>query len=101
MITITEKAQDRITDLLSKQEGDLFLRVAVIGQGCSGFSYDLGYDSMHEDDEQYGNVIVDSLSYRYIEGLTIDFVESIQGSGFKFENPQSKRTCGCGKSFAA
>ena len=100
MITVTEKAQERITNLLSKQEGDLFLRVAVIGGGCSGFQMDLGYDSIREDDEQYGNVIVDSLSYRYIEGLTIDFVESIQGSGFKFDNPSSKRTCGCGKSFA-
>lgn len=107
MIQISPTAAEKVKGLLVKQsEPELCLRVAVIGGGCSGFQYDMGFDKPRDDDEVFGEdvgvrVVVDSMSYRYLDGVRIDFVETLQGAGFTFENPNAKRSCGCGKSFSA
>ena len=82
------------------------LRVSVVGGGCSGFQYNLGFDNdVHADDtvtEQHGvRVLVDATSLPYLRGVTIDYVTGLHGAGFKFLNPNASRTCGCGSSFAA
>lgn len=85
------------------------LRLRVIGGGCSGFSYDLYFDDKQEykdsqHDREYEffglKVYVDPFSHQYIEGLEVDYVDGIKGSGFKFSNPNIKTTCGCGSSFS-
>ena len=82
------------------------LRVRVIGGGCSGFSYDLFFDDeTNEDiDEKFMTedipVFIDMMSYTYLEGTIIDYVEGLYGAGFKFNNPVAKSTCGCGSSFS-
>jgi iron-sulfur cluster assembly accessory protein len=82
------------------------LRVAVVGGGCSGFSYQLDFD----DQAQEGDVVleydgvqvrVDPTSLQYVQGLCIDYVSSLHGGGFKFSNPRATHTCGCGSSFSA
>lgn len=107
MIRLTPRATEKVREI-SKAEGteDYGLRVRVVAGGCSGFSYDLYFDEKPgSDDKVFNNegvkIFVDALSYRYLEGVEIDYVESIAGAGFKFNNPNSKGTCGCGKSFNA
>jgi iron-sulfur cluster assembly accessory protein len=82
------------------------LRVAVVGGGCSGFSYQLDFDDKPQDGDrvlQYDGVQVrvDPTSAQYLEGVQIDYVTSLSGGGFKFSNPKAKQTCGCGSSFSA
>jgi len=82
------------------------LRVAVVGGGCSGFSYQLDFDDVAREDDlvvDYDGVQVrvDATSVQYIEGLRIDYVSSLHGGGFKFSNPRATHTCGCGSSFSA
>jgi iron-sulfur cluster assembly accessory protein len=82
------------------------LRVSVVGGGCSGFSYQLGFDEEARDDDQVVQyegvrVIVDPTSAQYLAGTEIDFVSSLHGGGFKFSNPKATHTCGCGSSFTA
>ncbi len=80
------------------------LRVSVSGGGCSGFSYNLKFDSAVDGDTVYEidglEVIVDASSVEYLMGMTIDYVTGLHGAGFKFLNPNASRTCGCGTSFA-
>jgi iron-sulfur cluster insertion protein len=107
MITITEKAAAKVTEI-AKDE-DLLgqgLRLRVIGGGCAGFSYDLYFEDKPTDmDEQFEDrgikLYIDPLSYQYLDGTEIDYVEGLHGSGFKFQNPNVKSTCGCGSSFSA
>ena len=85
---------------------DAALRVSVVGGGCSGFQYSLGFDrEVTADDtvtEQHGvRIVVDAASLPYLRGMTIDYVTGLHGAGFKFLNPNASRTCGCGSSFAA
>jgi iron-sulfur cluster assembly accessory protein len=82
------------------------LRVAVVGGGCSGFSYQLDFDDVVHDDDQIlefdgVQVRVDPTSAQYLQGIQIDYVASLSGGGFKFINPNAKQTCGCGSSFSA
>ncbi|MEO8874881.1 MAG: iron-sulfur cluster insertion protein ErpA [Polyangiaceae bacterium] len=107
MITITEKAAAKVKDIASSEalEGQ-GLRLRVIGGGCAGFSYDLYFeDKMGEMDEEFESngvkLFVDPLSFQYLEDTEIDYVEGAHGSGFKFNNPNTKGTCGCGSSFSA
>jgi iron-sulfur cluster insertion protein len=85
-------------------EGEMRLRVRVVGGGCAGFSYDLYFDSRTELDRDFNingvDVIVDEMSLMYLMGTEIDYIESLQGAGFKFNNPNVKSTCGCGSSFS-
>ena len=107
MITITEKAATKVKEIADAEalhgQG---LRLRVVGGGCSGFSYDLYFEDKPTDmDETFEcngvQLFVDPLSYQYLEGTEIDYVEGLHGSGFKFGNPNVKGTCGCGSSFSA
>jgi len=105
-ILVTEAAVKAIKTALEAdgEEGDA-LRVSVIGGGCSGFQYNLDFDKEERMDDlvlHLGDVsiFVDSVSAGYLRGTTIDYVTSLQGQGFKFINPNAKRTCGCGNSFS-
>jgi iron-sulfur cluster assembly protein len=108
IIEITEPAATRIHDLLEK-DGKLEthgLRMKVIGGGCSGLRYELAFDDrVKEGDSEvpaYGvRVIVDEKSALYLMGTTLDFVDTLQETGFKMVNPNASSTCGCGESFAA
>lgn len=107
MITITEKAAAKVKDIASSEalEGQ-GLRLRVIGGGCAGFSYDLYFeDKIGDMDEEFESngvkLYVDPLSFQYLEDTEIDYVEGAHGAGFKFNNPNTKGTCGCGSSFSA
>ena len=106
MITITDNAAVKVKDLIT-QEGDetLMLRVAVRPGGCSGFSYEMFFDSELETDdvtvEQGGvKVVVDPSSAQLLEGASLDYKDGLQGAGFAINNPNAQRTCGCGQSFS-
>jgi iron-sulfur cluster insertion protein len=107
MITITEKAAAKVKEIAEAEslQGQ-GLRLRVIGGGCAGFTYDLYFeDQIGELDEQFESLgvklYIDPLSFQYLENTEIDYVEGIHGSGFKFNNPNVKGTCGCGSSFQA
>jgi iron-sulfur cluster assembly protein len=106
LIKITEAAASRIQEMkeAEEQQGDLFLRVGVKGGGCSGLTYGMGFDSdIKENDktfEQNGiDVVVDIESSKILEGVVIDFKQSMMGGGFTIENPNAIANCGCGTSF--
>jgi iron-sulfur cluster insertion protein len=106
MITITESAQTKITDILAEEGNpDLKLRMFVQGGGCSGFSYGFTLDEMkNEDDFEFEvgptSVLVDALSAQYVQGAEIDYIENLMGAEFKIKNPNAVSTCGCGSSFS-
>lgn len=103
---LTELAVQKVQDMARAQGLDGHgLRVMVVGGGCSGFTYDMDFES----DEKSGDwvldfhglkVLVDPMSLTYLEGTKIDYVESFQFTGFHFENPNASKTCGCGSSFS-
>ena len=106
MITITDIAANKVSELI-KQEGDdsLALRVAVRPGGCSGFSYEMFFDTDVAADDittSYGDVrvVVDPSSAQLLEGATLDYKDGLQGAGFSINNPNAQRTCGCGQSFS-
>ena len=96
-LILTESAKSKATTL---KEGDKLLRVYVHGGGCSGFQYGFSIEEKQEDDTIIDNlVLVDSLSYGYVVGSTLDYKEDIMGSTFQLSNPNAVGTCGCGVSF--
>ncbi|MBZ5515639.1 MAG: iron-sulfur cluster insertion protein ErpA [Acidobacteriia bacterium] len=105
-IELTAKAVEKVKEILARQEPQpQGLRVSVVGGGCSGFSYQMnfenesnGIDKVFEFDGV--KVFVDQASLMYLNGTKIDYVETLEGAGFKFENPNVKTTCGCGSSFS-
>ena len=106
MVTVTESAATKIRALMAEEpEGELsVLRIAIQGGGCSGFEYALGFDrgaqsGDHELEFHGVKVVVDPFSAPYLQGSTIDFLEGLQESGFKIENPNVASACGCGHSF--
>jgi iron-sulfur cluster assembly protein len=106
MITISDKGAEKVHEFLTSQEADLSvagLRVGVRGGGCSGFQYQLAFDEQRENDmvfESHGlKLLVDRESLQFVRGSTIDYEESLQGAGFKVENPNVVAACGCGSSF--
>ncbi|MEZ5145379.1 MAG: iron-sulfur cluster insertion protein ErpA [Acidimicrobiales bacterium] len=106
MITLTDNAADKVKELIA-QEGDdsLMLRVAVRPGGCSGFSYEMFFDTDRGDDdltEDYAGVkvVVDPSSAQLLTGATLDYKDGLQGAGFSINNPNAQRTCGCGQSFS-
>tara|TARA_B100001013_G_scaffold336355_1_gene255593 strand:- start:288 stop:611 length:324 start_codon:yes stop_codon:yes gene_type:complete len=105
MLTITEKAQGKVKEILDGQEEQYAgLRVQIVGGGCSGFQYQMGFEKQaNGGDEVFEvqgfKVFVDKGSLIYLDGTEIDFLETLTGSGFKFHNPNVKSTCGCGESF--
>ena len=106
MITLTDTATTKVSELITAEgEPDLALRVAVRPGGCSGFSYEMFFDSEIADDDlaqSYGDVklVCDPSSAEMLVGATLDYTESIQETGFKINNPNAERTCGCGSSFS-
>jgi len=107
MIQMTEKAVGKVKELLSAEDKQGFgLRVAIHGGGCSGFQYGLTFENAEKPNDQileFGGlkVYVDAMSGMYLEGVKIDYVDSLDGSGFKIDNPNASGTCGCGHSFQA
>jgi len=106
VITVTDSAAGKVKDLID-QEGDdsLALRVAVRPGGCSGFSYEMFFDSERADDDvlqSYGDieVVVDPASAQLLTGATLDYKDGLDQSGFSITNPNASRTCGCGQSFS-
>ncbi len=105
MVQITERAATKVREIMSSQEpAPAGLRIAVVGGGCSGFSYSMAFENqpnMLGKTYDYNGlkVFVDQASLLYLDGAEVDFVETLEGSGFKFSNPLVKSTCGCGSSF--
>ena len=104
LMTLTESAAGKIKQLLAEEEDVNVLRVAIQGGGCSGFQYGLGFDrGAQEGDhefEAYGvRVVVDPFSAPYLSGASIDWLDGLQESGFKIDNPHATSSCGCGHSF--
>ncbi len=107
MITLTESAIKAVGRFISGSEGPApGLRIEVTGGGCSGFQYGLKLDASQAPEDtvfEYGDikVLVDPASLPMLDGTTVDFVDSLDGSGFKFTNPNAKSACSCGSSFSA
>lgn len=105
MITVTAEAVAKIKELSEAEGiGHTKVRIKVIGGGCAGFTYDMGYDDqigeLDEVIEQDGvTVVVDPMSFQYLADVNIDYVTGLMGAGFKFNNPGAKHSCGCGHSF--
>lgn len=108
ILSVTPAALARLREVAAREGVDpatTFLRVAVVPGGCSGLTYDLGWDTTvrPEDEraEQDGlRFVLDPRSLAYVEGTTLDFSEGLEGKGFHFDNPQAARTCACGESFS-
>jgi iron-sulfur cluster assembly protein len=107
MITVSDRASERV-DGLMKAEGlgqDYFIRVSVVGGGCSGLSYKLDFDNEEKEGDQIfesngKKIVCDMKSFLYLCGTELDFTDGLNGKGFQFNNPNASRTCGCGDSFA-
>jgi iron-sulfur cluster assembly protein len=106
MIEITDKGAEKVHEFLASQQADVSvagLRVGVRGGGCSGFQYQLAFDEQRDSDvvfESHGlKLLVDGDSLQFVRGSTIDYEESLQGAGFKVNNPNVVAACGCGSSF--
>ena len=106
MLQVSDRAVDKIKLLMAKEEKPGHgLRVAVQGGGCSGFQYGLSYEKDQQDNDQVLEfkglkVFVDAMSLMYLEDVTINYVDSLSGAGFKIQNPKATGTCGCGASFS-
>jgi len=107
MIALTDAGATKVKQLFEKQKqkGAIGLRVGVRGGGCSGFSYYLEFETeVSQGDKELESLgvklIVDTKSYLYLMGVEIDYVDGLEGKGFRFENPNARRTCGCGESFS-
>jgi iron-sulfur cluster assembly protein/iron-sulfur cluster insertion protein len=106
VIALTDNAAEKVRNLMDA-EGvpDLALRVAVRPGGCSGFSYEMFFDTDVADDDKAVDfngvkVVVDASSAMLLEGATLDYKDGLQGAGFAIDNPNAQRTCGCGQSFS-
>lgn len=114
MINVTEKAVGEIKriKIADPAATEANLRVQVAGGGCSGMSYKLGFDKeppaasdkvfelKAPDTGEVVKLVVDAKSFLYLSGMTLDFTDGLNGTGFVFQNPNAKRTCGCGSSFS-
>ena len=106
MITFTDKGAEKVQEFRSAQSADIDtsgLRVGVRGGGCSGFQYALAFDTEREGDEVFEDhglrILVDGPSLPYVKGAVVDYVDTLQGAGFKVDNPNVIAACGCGSSF--
>ena len=105
-LNFTDAAANKVKQLIEEEENpSLKLRVYVTGGGCSGFQYGFSFDEDQADDDtvvtnQGVNLVVDSMSYQYLVGATVDYTEGLKGSQFSVQNPNAETTCGCGSSFS-
>jgi iron-sulfur cluster assembly accessory protein len=107
-VTLTPRAVEMVKHIRAKEglPEEHALRVSVVGGGCSGFSYQLGFDQGPQEGDtvlEYDGVrvLIDATSAQYLGGTQIDYVSGLHGGGFKFSNPKATQTCGCGSSFSA
>ena len=108
-VVLTEKAASEVKRIREDQKIDqeMLLRVTVVGGGCSGFSYSIGFDKNFDEkvDSKYEYhgvpVVVDKKSALYLDGTTVDFYDGVEKRGFTFDNPNAVKSCGCGSSFQA
>ena len=101
MVTLTEEATKKVTELLAQETEDMALRVAVRPGGCSGFSYEMYFDTDKAEDDVEKvfdeiRVVVDPSSAELLVGATLDFKDGLNGAGFAIDNPNAQKTCGCG-----
>ncbi len=105
-LELTSTAVTKVKEIMAQQDPQpLGLRLSVVGGGCSGFSYQMNFENQTNGiDKTFDfdglKVLVDHASLMYLKGTKVDYVETLEGSGFKFENPNVKSTCGCGSSFS-
>jgi iron-sulfur cluster insertion protein len=105
-LVLTDKAVEMVKDAMQREGlAGYGIRVGVQGGGCSGFQYSMDFEEKAKDgditlDQGGIKLYVDSMSSMYLQGVTIDYVQGLQGAGFKFNNPNAKNTCGCGSSFS-
>ena len=103
---LTESAVVKLHDIIAEENNpNIKLRVFVQGGGCSGFQYGFTFDELRNEDDFDFNyddvtVVVDSMSWQYLQGATIDYVDDVMGSSFTIKNPNASTTCGCGSSFS-
>jgi iron-sulfur cluster assembly protein len=107
MVTVTDKAKQKVEELMSEANLDnsYFLRVSVKGGGCSGLSYNMDFDNESQTGDQVFEdkglkIVLDMKSFLYLAGTELDFSDGLNGKGFNFINPNASRTCGCGESFS-
>ena len=106
MVTLTPVALAKVKEILSERKEEAGLRIAIIGGGCSGFQYQMTLEKESNDNDKVIDieglkVFVDSRSLPYLNGTEVDYVDGENGSGFKFDNPNARASCGCGESFDA
>ncbi|HHZ88272.1 MAG TPA: iron-sulfur cluster insertion protein ErpA [Chromatiaceae bacterium] len=105
-LTLSDKAATKLKALMAKQENDqLKLRVVISGGGCSGFQYAFEFDENVADtdvsvENNGATLVIDAMSYQYLVGAEVDYVDDLQGSQFVIKNPNAASTCGCGASFS-
>lgn len=105
-LTLTENAVAKVREIMATQEPlPAGLRIGVVGGGCSGFQYSMSFENQSGMMDKVLSfdglkVFVDATSLMYLNGCVVDYVESLEAAGFKFENPTVKSTCGCGSSFS-
>ncbi len=106
LLTLTAKAVEMVKQAIAQENlTEHGIRVGVVGGGCSGFQYSMDFENQLRDGDQVIEqdgikVFVDPMSSMYLQGVTIDYVQGLQGAGFKFNNPSARNTCGCGASFS-
>ena len=108
MIYVSDKAKERVKHLMQEgnmSENDYFLRVSVVGGGCSGLSYKMDFDNSTKPSDQVFEdngikVVTDLKSFLYLVNTTLEFTDGLNGKGFHFNNPNASRSCACGESFA-
>jgi iron-sulfur cluster assembly accessory protein len=104
-VTLSARAAGRLAQILAGEPAGTFLRVAVLGGGCSGFQYSFDFDTARQDDDVVverdgARVLIDATSLDFLKGSEIDFVDEMIGAAFKVINPNAKSSCGCGTSFS-
>jgi iron-sulfur cluster assembly protein len=108
MIYVSDKAKERVHHLMQEgkmPENEYFLRVSVVGGGCSGLSYKMDFDNTTKPSDQVFEdngirVVTDLKSFLYLVNTTLEFTDGLNGKGFHFNNPNASRSCACGESFA-
>ncbi|WP_029030421.1 iron-sulfur cluster insertion protein ErpA [Salinarimonas rosea] len=103
-IELTQRAAERIAEIMKGEPAGSMLRISVQGGGCSGFQYAFDVDAARQEDDilverDGAGVLIDEMSLQYMDGAVIDFVDDLIGQSFKIENPQAQASCGCGVSF--
>jgi len=106
MITITESAQEKISEVLAEEQENSHLRMFIQGGGCSGFQYGFAVETNDKSEDDFEipagstSVLVDALSAQYLQGAVVDFIDDLNGARFAIDNPSAQTSCGCGSSFS-